>query len=149
MILEETPGMSFPGFYFATNHSNWRAHTNMKLDDYNQFCAGLPSSSFVIQWGDAHVWKVAGKVFALARAADAASEVAVSFKCSPLSFAILLEQPGIRPAPYLASRGLTWVQRYSAEAIDDAALKEYLAESHRLVAAGLSKKLQIEIFGQK
>lgn len=37
----------------------------MTLDDYNSFCASLPATSHVVQWGGAHVWKVGAKVFAI------------------------------------------------------------------------------------
>ncbi len=40
---------------------------------------------------------------------------------------------------------MKWIQRQTAETMDDAALKEYLGESHRLVAAGLPKKMQREL----
>ena len=111
----------------------------MTLDDYNAFCAALPHTTRVVQWGGAHVWKVAGKVFAIAGWSSGV-DLAVTFKCSEMAFDVLKEQPGLRPAPYLASRGMTWIQRVSAEAMDDAALCDYLRESHRLVAAKLSKK---------
>lgn len=116
----------------------------MTLDEYNEFCSTLPFTTSVVQWGGMHVWKIGAKVFALGRVSDAA-DVAVSFKCSPFAYEILSEQPGVRPAPYLASRGMKWVQRYSPESMDDATLKDYLVESHRLVAAGLSKKLRVEM----
>jgi hypothetical protein len=32
----------------------------MNLDDYNRFCQALPHTAHVVQWGGAHVWKVAG-----------------------------------------------------------------------------------------
>jgi predicted DNA-binding protein (MmcQ/YjbR family) len=120
----------------------------MTLDDYNRFCAALPHTTHVVQWGGAHVWKVAGKVFAIGGWSAPGSDremLAVTFKCSPLAFEILSEQPGLRPAPYLASRGMTWIQRQTAEAMDDAALRDYLSESHRLVVLGLSKKRQREL----
>ncbi|MCT7377491.1 MmcQ/YjbR family DNA-binding protein [Chelativorans salis] len=116
----------------------------MKLEDYNSFCASLPHTTHVVQWGGAHVWKVGGKVFAIGGWSDG-EMVAVTFKCSDLAYDILKEQPGLRPAPYLASRGMKWIQRQTAETMDDAALKEYLGESHRLVAAGLPKKMQREL----
>ena len=112
----------------------------MTLDDYNTYCAGLPATSHVVQWGGAHVWKVGTKVFAIAGWDDGQREPFVTFKVSPASFDILREQPGLVPAPYLASRGMSWIQRRSPESMDDAALRDYLAESHRLVAAGLTKK---------
>ena len=68
-----------------------------------------------------------------------------SFKVSDISFEILREQPGLRPAPYLASRGMSWIQHFAAPGLDDAALRDYIRESHRLVAAGLTKKKQREL----
>ena len=38
----------------------------MTLEDYNGFCASLASVTHVVQWGGADVWKVGGKVFAIA-----------------------------------------------------------------------------------
>ncbi|QKV20200.1 MmcQ/YjbR family DNA-binding protein [Oricola thermophila] len=116
----------------------------MRLDDYNRFCAGLPGTTRVVQWGGAHVWKVGGKVFAIAGWNDG-EEPAVTFKVSEAAFEILREQPGLRPAPYLASRGMTWIQRVSSETMDDEALKAYISESHRIVAARLSRKLRREL----
>ncbi|MDX3808616.1 MAG: MmcQ/YjbR family DNA-binding protein, partial [Bosea sp. (in: a-proteobacteria)] len=52
---------------------------------YNAFCAALPATSHVVQWGGADVWKVGEKVFAIARAQED-GEMAVSFKCSRMAF---------------------------------------------------------------
>ncbi len=116
----------------------------MQLDDYNAYCASLPGTTHVVQWGGAHVWKVGGKVFAIG-GWSAGEELAVTFKVTELAFDILREQPGLRPAPYLASRGMKWIQRISSDAMDDEALEDYLAESHRLIAAGLKRKLRREL----
>lgn len=115
----------------------------MNLKQYNAFCGKLPATTSVVQWGDAHVWKVGGKVFALAR--EDGEGFRVSFKVSDLAFEILSDQPGCRPAPYLASRGLKWIQRHGAESVDDTALKAYLREAHRLIAAKLPKRLRGEL----
>ena len=121
----------------------------MKLEAYNGFCGALPATSHVVQWGGAHVWKVGGKVFAIGGwnggPAEEAAELFVTFKVSELAYDILKEQPGCRPAPYLASRGMKWIQRMSGESLDDAALEDYLKESHRIVASGLSKKKRLEL----
>lgn len=111
----------------------------MNARAFNAFCRRLPATSHVVQWGGADVWKVGGKVFALGRW-DAAGEAAITFKVSELAYEILREQPGLRPAPYLASRGLKWIQHYARPGLSDAELKEYLAQAHAIVAAGLSKK---------
>ena len=117
----------------------------MNQTEFNAFCESIPHTSHVVQWGDADVWKIGGKVFSVGGWNDEQAGFAVTFKCSPTSFDILREQPGCRPAPYLASRGMKWIQRTSPESMDDAALKDYLRESYRLVSLNLTKKLQKEL----
>jgi predicted DNA-binding protein (MmcQ/YjbR family) len=120
----------------------------MNLASLDAFCATLPHSFRVIQWSDAHVWKVgdaaAWKVFAVAgfweKSEDPDPLPFVTFKCSQMSFDLLREQPGLRPAPYLASRGMLWIQRVNTASMDDAALKDYLRESHRLAGLNLPKR---------
>jgi|TARA_R100000900_G_scaffold114991_1_gene89872 predicted DNA-binding protein (MmcQ/YjbR family) len=85
----------------------------MTYDEYNQFCRSQPATSHVVQWGGAHVWKLGGKVFAIGGWSKA-GKPAFSFKVSDLHYDILQEEPGDRPAPYLASRGMKWIQQYDA-----------------------------------
>jgi predicted DNA-binding protein (MmcQ/YjbR family) len=113
----------------------------MTLDEYNRFCGSLAATTHVVQWGGHHVWKVGGKVFAIA-GSRGDGRFAVTFKCSDMAFEILKEQPGCRPAPYLASRGMKWIERHGDGTMDDDALRDYLAESRRIVALGLPKKLR-------
>lgn len=115
----------------------------MTYDRFNAFCRALPATTYVVQWGGAHVWKVGGKVFAIGGWAD--GNPAFTFKTSDISYEILQEQPGLRPAPYLASRGMKWIQHYAAPGLSDDALEDYIRQSHRIVAAGLSKKKQREL----
>ena len=116
----------------------------MTLDEYNTFCAALPHTNHVVQWGGAHVWKVASKAFAIGGWDDGAA-LFVTFKCSPMSFEMLKSEPGLRPAPYLASRGMLWIQRTGDDSMDDAGLKDYLRESHRLAGLNLPKKMQVAL----
>jgi predicted DNA-binding protein (MmcQ/YjbR family) len=111
----------------------------MTEDEYNAFCAALPGATHAVQWGDHHVWKVGGKIFAVA-AGEPGKAVRVSFKASDIAFEMLKDRPGLRPAPYLASRGLKWIQLHGRPGLSDRDLGRYIAESHRLVAAGLSRK---------
>ena len=119
-------------------------HTDMTYEAFNTYCAALPAVSYVMQWGRSHVWKVGGKVFAIG-GWERSSGPAVTFKVSDLNFDILSEEPGFRPAPYLASRGMKWIQQYdvSGRRVDD--LKYYISESHRIVSLGLSKRRQREL----
>ena len=115
----------------------------MTLEEYNAFCGALPATSHVVQWGGSHVWKVGGKVFVLARFDDEGPRF--SFKVSELAYEILRDQPGLRPAPYLASRGLKWIQHFEEPGLSDDELKEYLRQAHQIVANGLSKKKRKEL----
>ena len=116
----------------------------MTVDDYNRFCAALAHAHHVVQWGDAEVWKIAQKVFAIG-GWNVGDEFCVTFKCSKISFELLQEKEGLRPAPYLASRGFTWIQRTGPGYMNDAMLQDYLKESYRLVSLGLTKKKQKEL----
>ncbi|BCM21839.1 MmcQ/YjbR family DNA-binding protein [Mesorhizobium sp. J8] len=116
----------------------------MTLDDYNGFCASLPATTHVVQWGGAHVWKVGGKVFAIGGRNEGGG-LFVTFKCSEMAYDVLKDQPGCRPAPYLASRGMKWIQRQTSQSMDDAALRDYLRESHRLVVLKLTKLVRGEL----
>lgn len=116
----------------------------MNYHEYNNFCASLPATSHIVQWGGSHVWKVGGKVFAIGGWQDANSP-AFSFKVSDHNFSVLSDQPGFRPAPYLASRGLKWVQIHDTSYVTTEEIKYYLVESHRIVASGLTKKLRTEL----
>ena len=119
----------------------------MTLEGYNRFCSSLGHTAHVVQWDGAHVWKVGGpkgKVLAIASRWHGPS-LDFTFKASQLSFDLLKDKPGIRPAPYFASRGLLWLQRHTAATLDDPALKDYLRESHRLAAQNLPKRVQREL----
>ena len=77
---------------------------------FNTFCSAMPATSHVVQWGNADVWKVGPKVFAICGWADGRD--AFTFKVSEIAYEVLRDLPGVRPAPYLASRGMKWLQHY-------------------------------------
>lgn len=115
----------------------------MTYEEFNEFCGSLPATTYVVQWGGSHVWKVGGKVFAIGGWDE--DMAAITFKTSDIAFEILQDQPGLRPAPYLASRGMKWIQHYSNPGLTDKELKDYMQQSHSIVSSGLSKKKQREL----
>lgn len=116
----------------------------MTYDEFNDLCRYLSATTYVVQWGGSHVWKVGGKVFAIGGWGESGNP-AFSFKTSELNFEILSNQPGYRPAPYLASRGMKWIQQCGTNSNADEELKYYLIQSHRIVSLGLTKKKQKEL----
>lgn len=119
----------------------------MTYEQFNKFCAALPGTTHVVQWGGSHVWKVGGKVFAIGGWAD--DKPAFTFKVTPIAYEVLKDRPGLRPAPYLASRGMKWIQHFKKPGFSESELKEHLRISYALVAAGLSKKLRDSIVEPK
>jgi predicted DNA-binding protein (MmcQ/YjbR family) len=117
----------------------------MTRKQFNAFCKRQPHATHVVQWGGADVWKIGGKVFAIGGWQTEGNAFAVVFKVSAMGWEILRDTPGCRPAPYLASRGMQWIQRVTDEGLDDAGLKDYIVDSYRIVGSGLTKKLQREL----
>jgi predicted DNA-binding protein (MmcQ/YjbR family) len=115
----------------------------MTYKQFNAFCRGLAATTYVMQWGGSHVWKVGGKVFAIGGWQD--DEPSFTFKVSEIAYEMLKDMPGLRPAPYLASRGMSWIQHYAKPGLTDGELKDYIRQSHRIVAGGLSRKKQREL----
>ncbi len=116
----------------------------MNYEQFNKFCAGLPATTYVIQWGNSHVWKVGAKVFAIGGWGED-KQPAFVFKTSDLDFAFLTESEGYKPAPYFANRGMKWIQHFHSTQESDEDLLYYLTESHRIVSLGLTKIKQKEL----
>jgi predicted DNA-binding protein (MmcQ/YjbR family) len=114
----------------------------MTYEEFNAFCRSLPATTYVVQWGGSHVWKVGGKVFAIGGWRDV--EPSFTFKVSDISYEMLKQQPGLRPAPYLASRGMNWIQHFAKPGLSDGELRGYIRQSHIIVSQGLSKKRQVD-----
>lgn len=53
----------------------------MNQHEFNAFCQNWPATSYVMQWGNTHVWKVGAKVFAIGGWGEA-EKPAFSFKTS-------------------------------------------------------------------
>lgn len=107
---------------------------------FEKAALALPGAFVSVQWGDDRVFKIGkppGKMFAVL-AGQSVKPRSASFKCSDLSFELLVKKKGIVPAPYLARA--KWVMLETLAALPDAEIKARLAEAHRLIAEKLPKK---------
>lgn len=115
----------------------------MTRDELATFCAALPQTTHVVQWGNADVYKVGGKVFAIIGMGETGNTV--TFKASDWAFEVLSDSPGLRPAPYMASRGLKWIQHYDAPGLSDDSLRDHIQASYDMVLAKLSRKKRADL----
>src|SRR6185503_15257698 len=104
---------------------------SMTYEEFNAFCQNLPATTHVVQWGGSHVWKV--------------GDPGITFKVSDIAYEMLKGRKGLRPAPYLASRGLKWIQHFAKPGLSDAGLRDYIRQSHVIVSQGLSRKKRIAL----
>ena len=113
----------------------------MDVEWLRKTCLAFPHATEQIQCGNDLVFKVAGKMFAVAPLEPA--PVCLSFKCSDESFAELTERPKIIPAPYMARA--KWIALEGSDEISRAELSELLRTSYELVFARLPKRVQAEL----
>jgi predicted DNA-binding protein (MmcQ/YjbR family) len=116
----------------------------MDIDRLRRYCLSLPHTTEQIQWEDHLVFKVGGKMYAMASLEPGPTWL--FFKCSVEEFAELAEQPGIIPAPYLARAH--WVALTSHDALSRAELERRLRRSHELVFSKLPRKTR-ELLGAR
>jgi predicted DNA-binding protein (MmcQ/YjbR family) len=111
----------------------------MRLPALRRFALSLPQTTWVKQWGECLVFKVAGKMFLLL-ALDAETIDGVVFKCTPEEFDELTDIDGITQAPYCAKR--LWVRVGDLGALPAPELERRIRRSYDLVVAKLPKKTQ-------
>jgi predicted DNA-binding protein (MmcQ/YjbR family) len=107
----------------------------MTIETVRQICRALPSVTEDIKWGADLAFSVGGKMFC---AVNTEPPHQMSFKCSPDTFAELVEREGMIPAPYLARA--MWVQQTKlGDTLERRELEQLLRASYDLVLAKLPK----------
>jgi len=96
----------------------------------------LPGATKITLWRRQDVYKVRGKVFAICEADS------LSFKATEIAYHVLVEDGPGRPAPGFVPGH--WVAVPLRE-LDEADAADWIAISHRLAAAGLTKKARAEL----
>ncbi|QUD89249.1 MmcQ/YjbR family DNA-binding protein [Phenylobacterium montanum] len=115
----------------------------MRFEDFEAFCLTLPGAVLSVQWGDEHVYKVGGKMFAVAGGFGGGRGVTYTFKASDMAFELLVEEGFARPAPYLARA--RWVQLLSTDSLPEEDLQAYVRQAHALVVAKLTRAVRSEL----
>jgi predicted DNA-binding protein (MmcQ/YjbR family) len=105
----------------------------MNIEQLRKICIAFAGATEQIQWEDDLVFKVGGKMFAVAPLEPA--RVWLTIKADPEAFVELTERPGIIPAPYLARA--KWISIESPEALSQKEVTDLLRKSYELVSAKL------------
>ena len=109
----------------------------MTLDELDAVCRALPAVTMVVQWGGSNVYKVGGKVFAIA------AEDSVSFKASEIAYEAYVSDGRGARAPYTQANS-GWLNLAPLAEQDHEEVAELLAASHAMMAAKLTKKARME-----
>ena len=119
----------------------------MTLSRFRQLCLSHPGATEQMQWGVDAVFKVGGKMFAVACTDFTAYPNAnvCSLKAGDDAFVELCEHDGVVPAPYLARA--KWVALSRWNALPDKDIAALVAKSYAQVRAGLTKKAQRALDG--
>lgn len=106
---------------------------------FETYCSTLPAVTFHEQWGGV-VGKVGGKVFVLFGLEE---PPVIVLKVTEMSFEGLTTIDGIGSPPYFAKGKWVMVEKRAKLPVKD--LRAYIARSHELVAANLTRKLRAEL----
>lgn len=102
------------------------------LAKVEKICLSLPDTKLTMTWGKPH-FRVGDKIFAGYGEEDGTP--VIGFKLEKKKAAALVKKPGFAPAPYVGRHG--WVSMDLSRvksAAGWARVKEYVAESHALIA---------------
>lgn len=115
----------------------------MNVDEIRRLCLAFPETSEKLQWGDALCFKVRMKLFAVM----GLDQVRLTFKCTPETFAELIEHEDIHPAPYLGHHN--WVMLDRLDALPSRELQDLIQKSYAMVAAKAPPKKTIRATAAK
>ena len=101
----------------------------MNVDTIREFCLAFPRATEKLQWGDELCFKVGAKIFVML----GLDNPRLCFKCTPETFAELIEHEDIRPAPYVGR--YKWVMLDRLDALRWNELRELIQASYEMVAA--------------
>jgi predicted DNA-binding protein (MmcQ/YjbR family) len=105
----------------------------MNVDSIREYCLSFPHATENMQWGDDLCFKIGGKIFTIM----GLDNPRLCFKCTPETFAELIEREDIHPAPYVGRYKWVMLDRLDAVRWDE--LRELIQQSYAMVAAKAPK----------
>jgi predicted DNA-binding protein (MmcQ/YjbR family) len=103
------------------------------VDSIRAYCLSFPRATEKLQWEDNLCFKIGGKIFAML----GLDHPRLCFKCTPETFAGLIEREDIRPAPYVGR--YKWIMLDRLDAIGDSELEDLIRQSYDMVVSKAPK----------
>ena len=103
----------------------------MNVDEIRKYCLAFPEATENLQWGDDLCFKIRGKIFATVALTTVPQKLC--FKCTPETFAELIEREGIHPAPYVGR--YNWVILDHVGALRRDELEDLIRQSYDMAEA--------------
>jgi predicted DNA-binding protein (MmcQ/YjbR family) len=110
--------------------------TTLSVESIRRFCLSFPQATENLQWGDDLCFKVGGKIFALLSLSSVPQRL--MFKCTPETFAELVEYEDIIPAPYVGR--YKWVSLERLDVLPWIETKGLIEQSYQMVAAKATRR---------
>lgn len=108
----------------------------MSLQHVREFCRSLPDVAEDVKWGNDLVFTIGDRMFCVV-CLEPPHQIA--FKCTPETFAELVEQPGLIPAPYMARA--MWVQETElGSALGKRDRERLIQTAYEIIKAKLPKR---------
>jgi predicted DNA-binding protein (MmcQ/YjbR family) len=108
-------------------------------DELHAAAMALPGATMNVQWGDDHIYKLAGKIFA---GCDG-GYTNLTVKATEIAFEALTASGRATPSRYTGKHG--WITFPDLAVLDPAEVRGWLATSHGLVSAKLTKAQRKEL----
>ena len=105
----------------------------MNVDSIRAYCLSFPNVTEKLQWEDNLCFKIAGKIFAML----GLDNLRLCFKCTPETFAELIEREDIGPAPYVGR--YKWVLLDRLDAVNDSELEDLIRQTYDMVSSKAPK----------
>ena len=103
----------------------------MNVDEIRAYCLSFPDATENLQWADDLCFKIRGKIFTTVALTSVPQKLC--FKCTPESFADLVEREDIHPAPYVGR--YNWVMLDRLDALRHDELEDLIRQSYDMVTA--------------
>ena len=108
----------------------------MTLDALRSFCNSLPHVTEDIKWGNDLCFSIGKKMFCVS---NMVYPLMISLKVKDEEFDELSNQPGIKPAPYVAR--YKWILIDNEKVFSKSKWEFYIRQSYELVKSKLPKKI--------